>query len=928
MAGFGASHLPAQAKVLGRLGRVYRSRSRTGAFALFGLLLALACSPSWGQYLNREYYPLWQNETYENYAHFGYRDVRLLRQGQSLLLDEAQRAYDPFGATLLNGRDLYRAQEFRSLSPFGGSLLFKDALYRDLFQNLVVANDTYQGWGTSAVVGRAVEARFHPMQLSVLRMDGIRWDGDSRRNRFSVLGSRISEPLRVFALSRPLDFATFLFGGHWQTQLGSALRFGASYVNLHLSDTLRRRGEGSFRKGVFPTNLEPPQTLFLAVSDDSPEDGGGARVHAVELYVNGQRSQVTPQIRKIRGIIGKGREQRAISQRLRLEDLPHLRQRQAWLPRAMDFGSLFDPSRGLFSQGEVLDGQGGLMEASGDDVLLFSFAVPPEARELSFRLLVAGDYAIDMGAPIGWSGVLGRSWEDWRNAARARGNPREGANLEWVEFDYGFPTGLELYGAQAELRLLDFQIRGDYHVSAHHLLFPVVDGPRRADRQAAYSLRGQRPWGRFDLGFELFRVPPRYRTAFTYWDDAVPRLKDYQLVEDNDDGDPWPDAWEHDDPLSLRFQPDITLSPQETRENLEPPPLRDVGFGVFPGLDDNGDGIFDTNVNDNLLPDHLEPFLMYYVESEDFVYGDDFDNNGVVDSRENDNAPDYPYELDSEGRHLFATFKPGEGLQLTLGTHRVEQLAGGGRNRALYSELEYRRPLPGHLQLELRHRLKRVQDDIPDPLYQYVSNPLLRGNYEIALQNDPLNFRNSLADLSFVQLRYTGVENLNLGSALRWEHNHRLAMAAGLRQPQGDDWSIALVNRADYTWQLTGKWVVTPMLKATYRRAYSSQYRATLADETVLAPIVRADYRLTERTVLRAGVQGFPFLKHRLRNGAAAFRDFDAWHYLIAFQTQSSYIGYQVSMNMGLRKSFTEFTGSASLGRAETSEFFLQVRTN
>ncbi len=764
------------------------------------------------------------------------------------------------------------------------------------------------------------------MQLSVLRLDGIRWDGDSRRNRFSVLGSRVSEPLRVFALSRPLDFATFLFGGHWQTQLGSALRFGASYVNLHLSDTLRRRGRGSFRKGVFPTNLQTPQTLFLAISDDSPEDNGGARVHAVEFYVNGQRSQVQPQIRKIRGVIGKAQEKRAISPRLRFEDLPHLRQRQAWLPRAVDFGSLFDPGRGLFKEGEVLDGATGILEAGNDDVLLFSFAVPPQASQVSFRVLAGGDYAIDIGVPIGWSGIVGRSWEDWRNVARARGNVRDGTNLEWVEFEYGFPSGLELYGAQAELNLLEFQVRGDYSASAHHLVFPAFGGARHADAQQAYSLAGQRPFGRFELGFELFRVPPGYRTAFTYWDESVPRLKEYQLVEDNDDGDPWPDAWEHDDPLNLRFQPDITLSPQETRENLEPPPLRDVGFGVFPGLDDNGDGIFDTNVNDNLLPDYLEPFLMYYVESEDFVYGDDFDNNGAVDSRQNDNEPDYPYEADSEGRHVFVSFKSGPALQLTLGAHRVEQLAGGGRNRAAYVKLEYRRQLLRHLELELHHRAKRVQDDIPDPLYQYLSNPLVRGNYEIALQNDPLNFRNSLANLSFAQLRYTGVEHLNFHSALRFEHNHRLP--GGPLRPAGDDWSAALVNRADYTWRLWEKWVVTPMLKATYRRAYSALYKATIADETVLAPIVRVDWHLTERTVLRAGVQGLPFFRHRLRNGAAPFSDFDAWHYLLAFQTQSSYIGYQVSMNVGLRKSFTEFKGSSSLGEVETSEFFLQVRTN
>ena len=175
--------------------------------------------------------------------------------------------------------------------------------------------------------------------------------------------------------------------------------------------------------------------------------------------------------------------------------------------------------------------------------------------------------------------------------------------------------------------------------------FPYQGMPGRRNTldAQAYSIVGKRAFEDFDLNFEVFRVPPDYRTSFSYWDDGKAlKLKEFQLIDDNDDLDPWPDSWEHEDPLSLIFQDDITLSTPESRENLEPASLRDIGFGVFPGLDDNGDGIIDTNVNDNLLPDYVEPFLMYYVESEEFVYGDDFNNNGVVDSRENDNKPDYP----------------------------------------------------------------------------------------------------------------------------------------------------------------------------------------------------------------------------------------------------------------------------------------------
>ena len=905
---------------------------RWGARQILGCLLALAlltAAPVRGQYLNRTAYPLWSNEAYENYANFSYRDIRFFRQAGALFLDEETRVYDPFGFTLLNGRDIYRTREFRSISPFGGSNIFKATDYSNLFQNLVVANDTYQGWGSSVIVGRAVDARLKSMMLSVMRLNGIRWDGNSRRNQFTVMGSRISDPMRVLGAERPFDFATYLFGTQWQTQIGSVLKFSASYANTHITDTLAKRGRGSFRKGTFPINLIPPEEIFLAISDDSPEDGAGPRVHAVEMLVDGHPSSLLPEVRRVVDLVSAGKEANAIAERLRMEDVSHLRRRQSWLPRAIDFESLFDSRRGLFRDAEPVE-QADILEVDGNDVLIFRFEVPPEAEGISFRVLASNDYAIDLGAPIGRAGVVGLAWEDWRNIMRAPGNVRDDANLGWVEFDYGFPSGLELYGAQAELDFLGFEVRGGYNVSTHHLIFPRPQSGRQDNTERAYSLTGKRGFKSFELGWEIFRVPPGYRTSFSYWDDFVPRLKEFELVDDNDDLDPWPDSWEHDDPLHLRFKNDISDAALEVNENLFPGSLQDVGFGVFPGLDDNGDGIFDTNVNDNNIPDHEEPFLMYFVESEDFVYGDDFNNNGVVDARENDNKPDYAYERDSEGQHFFFTFGPQPRFKLTLGAHHVEQIAGWGRNRALYVRAEYDVALARPLNLELRHRTKRVQDDIPDPLYQYLFNPLLRGNYEIGLRSDALDYRNSLASLSYLKFAYTGVENLNLNSTWRYEFNHRFedSFADGTGQTAGNDWALALVKRADYTFKASEKLVFTPMLKWTYRRLDSAVFDETRVDETNLAPIVRVDYSLTERTTLRAGMQGFPLLKHRFRSGVAESSNFDAWHYILGFQNTSSYTGYTISMNWGLRKSFTDFVDSSSVGTIETSELFLQVRTN
>ncbi len=915
------------------------------------LLGALAPSLAGAQYLNRESYPLWTNEEYENYATFSYRDMRLTRpitgagQGSPsgvFRLDEEQRVYDPFGFTLLNGTTIYRTEEYRTLAPFGGSTIAKGDIYRDLFQNLIVTSDSHEGWGSSVIVGRGVLARIRPMVLSHSQMNGIRWEGDSRRNRFSLLGSRISDPHRL-RVTTPLtrDFATYLFGLHWETQIGSVLRFSTSYANTHITDTLLEKGRGSFRKGVFPVALLEPQHLYVAVSDDSPEDGNGARIHEVEMYVSGELAAAPPEIRGIGDVLAVGQEKLLVSPNLSLENLPHARERQSWLPKSVLFKNLateVNPKKNFFLDGDVLDGSTDVLEADGFGAVIYRFEVPADAEDVSFRARVSGDYAIDIGAPIRRQRGT-QIWGDWRNVARARGDGAE--EPRWVEFGYGFPTGLELYGAEAHLRLFGFDVQGDYNVSTQHLVYPTDEGGRLDDRGVAYSLGGQRSFApSLSVGWELFRVPPDYETSFNYFNDDVGDVRRFEMVEDNDDVDPWPDSWEHDDPLDFENWRDNTIVPASAvEENIYPPTSRALGFGVYPGLDANDDGVPDTNVNANIVPDYLEPFLMYFVESDDFVYGDDTNNNGVVDARENDNKPDYTYERDSKGRHLFFEIKPVSGLRLRLGGHDIDQLAGRGRNRSLYGKVEYVESLTPRLHLDLRHRTKRVQDDIPDPTYLYVLSPEAakadRGpaqrdiNYLLRLRPDPLDFRNSLANLSYARLSYEPIESLDISTTWRYELNHRIedTFDDGVSQASGDDWSLAAVNKADYAWNVAPKVVVTPMLKWSYRRQDSSVADDTLVDETNLFPIVRADFRPTEQTTLRAGLQGFPFFKHRFRSSVAPELEYDAWHYIVALQNASNYTGYQVSMNVGFRKSFNDFKAEGA-GKLEISEFFLQVRTN
>ena len=93
--------------------------------------------------------------------------------------------------------------------------------------------------------------------------------------------------------------------------------------------------------------------------------------------------------------------------------------------------------------------------------------------------------------------------------------------------------------------------------------------------------------------------------------------------------------------------------------------------GIFPGLDADQNGRPDINENVNRVPDYYEPFLLYEVSPDAYEYGDDMNNNAVIDVREDDQKADLPYDPDRRGGHLFGVFRPRKGMAVTVGFHRT-----------------------------------------------------------------------------------------------------------------------------------------------------------------------------------------------------------------------------------------------------------------
>ena len=894
------------------------SPSRTSA--LFAALLAAAgaghaqflSQDPWSgerEFLNKEYHPLWE-ERYENYSLNSYRDYGESREAP---------LYDPFGIYLVDGLEILRVQETRTLNPIVSS---SASWNLGRFRNMVILRDDYRGWGSRFMMGDLLDGHFSPLTLNLARLEGFRWDASSHRNRFSTVISRAPRPL-----SANRFFSHYLFGGHWESRLGDVVTFGATYVNFHLQDSQRR---GASLRGNVPTRLEPASSYYVIVSDDSPEDAIGPRVFDIQVVAHGRVLDIEPDVRLLPASVFDGTRRTTLT--VDPAHAAHVRRDGAWAPRIPEADRVLrvdERTRGrrgrFFTHGVPVPPDSPPLEVTGTDLLIYRFEVPGVARDLRWRLQVSGDYSIDVGASYGFQGGGEPRWDDWHNVARAAGNVTDGSNLAWVTVDYGFPTGLAQYGSNLTVKWLGATVDAAYVLNEQRFQFPH-DGSRHDTGTGAWYARMSRKARGWRLGLEYVDVPASFETSMPVWLSGGNKLLRYDLVEDNDDGDEWPDVVEHWDVLDPAWS-EVFRSSSDPDPDAKVPQTRwdyqlGGGRGVFPGLDADDDATVDVNVNRNQIPDYAEPFFMYGAEPDEFVYGDDFNNNGVVDERENDNKPDYPYDRDQRGYHALLGLEPVNGLDLVLGRYHMRQRAGGGRNEVTYAEVGHLLWREGTGRLRLQFRIRRVRDDIRNPVYQHAFDQTSRAEVVYRLRPDALLMTNSLVHTAFLESRYTGVRGLSIVNAAKYERNAR---RGGAGEVPGHVREYALVSKADYAW-VRGSLTVSPMAKLMWLRREAPGRLLSSVDVYDLFPILRADYRLSSRTVLRAGVQGLPGFRHTHRNRKAAGEDFDARHYLAAVQTTGNYTGYDVSVNLGVRSTRSTRVSLPGEPLERFTEFFIQVR--
>ena len=527
----------------------------------------------------------------------------------------------------------------------------------------------------------------------------------------------------------------------------------------------------------------------------------------------------------------------------------------------------------------------------------------------------------------------------FRTVAVAAGNSRS-ARVKTVRVKVGAPTGLSLYSANVYGGFKDFEINGEFSRSQSYYQYASgVPGPRvypsnggetvnailREENPGArsrlsddaYYFTIKRDFPRFGMGAEIFSMGAHYSTELRTFiarselnfsnPIAFNNTYLHRLVEDNDDNDRAPDSWYTNRPFIWNGQSDLD--------------------GVFPGLDEDNDGVPDTNRDFDATPDYLEPFLTYDVDSQIFDYGVDLNYNDFIDARENDLQPDMPYDPGLRGRHLYGTFKPVQGARVILGILDAEQIGAGDPSASLYSRVEYERRIPALGQFFGALSMERVEDGVEDPLSVYSDEVLtaaeqlardfggFQRNIRIAPffevpREDPLLFKNSTYTRFFVDARWTTLPGLNIRNKVKYEVN---------RQHEGElyDDSIqdgntltrwAMVHRIDHLWRIRPKLSLFSGLKYRFLREWQKTGDVTTTHEQHIIPIVKLNYDLTLRTRIQLGVEGIgKALPYSVTDLARPENDFEQYDYVLMLTNNSKYFGYIISTNAGVSRRLREF---------------------
>jgi hypothetical protein len=905
-------------------------------------------------------YLRWERPAYNNLALLNFSNY----PDHTLPYDDAPRTiFGPMGDYLTTGYDLYVWEEIRTPGQTYGSGIFKpnemyDHPWEKVYNATAVMRDGYGDWGYSAIVGDNLVARFSPMTLSMSDFNGFRFDLALPRFNITTLASRIERPHTyqevptTWAIQKThfADDSTLLLGGRVQTDLGIG-NIGLNLVNSHI---YRSTQDNNSLRGVLRPDQPIADFVIVRFSDDSPDDGiGGAHLQDVQLVINGDArpdivplvvsnpAGIRPQVGTVSSATGRFRavDYTLFSGHRRFyrgrDEIPlysdYLVRRDHELGEDISTESNMD---GLLANFQI-ESPAVALQADGDREIAFLYDLRQEAvlESVEIEVMLGNDYKVDVST-LNEVNTRGKTYHAqysatfYKTVLRARDNVQDLTNLKRVRFHVGEDTGILTYSADMHLTLPGLEVNAEYARSAVYARYPAHENgaitagvsPRFSQKDDAYFINATHWFGRGRVGLEAFSINPDFTTTFrTYLDEELfahtnlhGMLNEtvyWDLVEDNDDGDRFPD----------RRIGNIVGFTNDSRDwDLD---------GVHLAQDEDNDGFPDTNRDGDGIPDYQEPFLMYDVEPNIYFYGLDRNNNDEPDLREDDGQVDYPYDPDQRGYHLFGQFDLSRNLSVAAGHYAVDELAGAGRTTSSYGLLTLDiRGIGGRRLLFVENNFRRVQDDIRDEFLTLDETPIrnlqfsfrgLSDNSSVASAQlfdkpplfqsrfvpDILHYQDSYVNETYADLRLSPFSDFKLDQMLRarfnWQQGGELYNKTFQQERRLDFWTS--VTRVEYS-RRWGELKITPQYKFMFLRLRDQERDTNLLSEIRSIPILRLEYPLMPRTALRAGFQGIGPLPYRLKDDTADRNSYEQRTAFVTITNRSGYFGYELVTILGINK--------------------------
>ena len=267
-------------------------------------------------------------------------------------------------------------------------------------------------------------------------------------------------------------------------------------------------------------------------------------------------------------------------------------------------------------------------------------------------------------------------------------------------------------------------------------------GNGKLGRETAWFIQLKSRFGRLHLEGVLYHIDPGYTTTYLNFG-AHPNRGQIYTLERGQHGRPLANLPEEQIPWDA-----INYTLVEDDDDDDGYPDDNDFDRVIPTADDR---------NQNGVLDYQEDFLIFDADPPVFTNPIDLNNNGTIDTIEDDFEPEYEYGIDRQGYHFKAEYNLLDNLAIQVGWLNESEISSRRKNNSKYIHVTYKRDIPDFGSFDFQNRFVRAQDDIPD--YTIV---LPVGELEPIHINDELDFYNARVNTTTLQCIYTAISNLTL----------------------------------------------------------------------------------------------------------------------------------------------------------------------